>query len=281
MPPETVRSLLEAAKRQLVAAGCETPMLDARILLQHVAGLSREDIIMEPERIILTPLAAKFAELLARRVTHEPVSRILGEREFYGRIFRVTPDVLDPRPDTETLIDAALGLLKPDARILDLGTGSGAIAITLLAESPEATGLATDMSPAALAVAEANARELGVADRLAFALGDWFGPVEQHFDLIVSNPPYIRQGDIAGLASDVRDFDPLPALSGGQDGLDAYRHIAKDARGALEPLGMVLVEIGAGQEFDVTAIFEVTGFSPAGRFSDIGGHVRCLSFAAA
>ncbi len=332
MPSDTVQELLEDAKTKLAEAGCETPLLDARLLLQHAAGFSREDIILLTERVLEESTANNFAELIARRAAREPVSRILGEREFYGRVFQVTPSVLDPRPDTETLIDAGLGILHgplhPTPRsgeggerqraggavapgegphpsraegsarhpgsspgqalphplggegkmILDLGTGSGAIIVTLLAECPDAIGVASDLSLEALAVARANAERLGVADRLQFVHGDWFSPVSGRFDLIVSNPPYIPAQDIAALSPDVRDFDPALALAGGADGLDPYRHIAAGAASHLRDGGTVLVEIGAGQAEAVEAIFAAAKFRPAARHFDLGRHVRCLMF---
>jgi release factor glutamine methyltransferase len=235
-------------------------------------------MIMEPLHLVPEAQALRFHALIQRREAHEPVSRILGVREFYGRSFRVTPATLDPRPDTETLIEAALALMPPRARLLDLGTGTGAIAITLLAERAEASGLATDVSPEALAVARENAARHGVAERLSLAEGSWFTPVAGVFDMILSNPPYIPAHEIAGLSPDVRNFDPSLALAGGDDGLDPYRAIAAHAASHLAAGGHVLVEIGAGQEADVEAIFAAARFSPAGRHRDLGGHLRCLVF---
>jgi release factor glutamine methyltransferase len=220
----------------------------------------------------------RFEAFIARRERREPVSRILGEREFYGRPFRVTAATLDPRPDTETLVDAALALMPDHARILDLGTGTGAIAVTLLAERPGSSGVATDLSAAALDVARENARRAGVAGRLALLAGNWFEPVSGVFDIIVSNPPYIPLGDIEGLSPDVRNFDPLEALVGGRDGLDPYREIALRAGSHLAPGGHVLVEIGAGQAGNVETIFAAAGWGAPARHRDLGGHVRCLAF---
>jgi release factor glutamine methyltransferase len=278
MPPDRLAGLLAAATARLKAAGCDTPTLDARLLLQAAAGFTREELILGPDRQLSPAELARFEDFVARRGRHEPVSRILGEREFYGRSFIVTPATLDPRPDTETLIDAAFPLMPPGARILDLGTGTGAIAVTLLAERPDASGVATDLSPEALDVAARNAARNGVADRLQFLQGAWYSPVHGGFDLIVSNPPYIPAGDIAGLDADVRDFDPVLALAGGADGLDAYRAIASGAAAHLDAGGHVLVEIGAGQAEDVTAVFAENGFLLASRHGDLGGHVRCLGF---
>ena len=278
MPPEALKPLLEWATQRLAQAGCETPQLDARLLLQSATGLSREEMILDPSHPVEPQAAERFCAYIDRREKHEPVSRILGEREFYGRAFHITPDVLDPRPDTETLIAAALHHMPEGARLLDLGTGSGAIAVTLLAERPDASGVATDLSPTALAVARSNAERNGVLPRLAFVEGRWFSPVTGRFDIIVSNPPYIPERDIAELSPDVRNFDPRLALVGGADGLDPYRAIAAGAAAHLVEEGHVLVEIGAGQAEDVEAIFAACGFRAEGRHHDLGGHARCLAF---
>ncbi len=275
----TLRAVIDGARRQLVECGVDSAALDARLLLQHVTGLAHADMIAAPDRPIADELVHAFERLLARRLRHEPVSRILGEREFYGRPFAISEAVLDPRPDTETLIETALQYLHPAARILDLGAGSGAIIVTLLAEASQATGVAADLSAAALSVARCNARRLSVLPRLEFVESNWFSAVAEKFSLIVSNPPYIRSADIAGLAPAVRDFDPPPALDGGIDGLDAFRAIAEGAGGFLLPGGNILVEIGAGQEMAVSAIFAANGFLGRGRRRDLSGHVRCLVFA--
>ena len=277
MPPETARRLIAEARRAFESAGIETAGLDARLLLQHAAHLAHEEIAADPDRAIDAAAARRFRELVARRAGREPVSRILGERDFHGRSFEVTSAVLDPRPDTETLIDAALARPGPK-RLLDLGTGSGAIIVTLLAEWPQATGVASDLSAAALEVAERNARRHKVNGRVGFVHGNWFDGVAGHFDLILSNPPYIPLGEIAGLGADVRDFDPRPALDGGPDGLEAFRRIAAGAGGHLAPGGAVVVEIGAGQSAAVEAIFAATGLTCQGRARDLGGHIRCLTF---
>lgn len=277
---ETLRELVREAGKQLAAAGIATAALDARLLLQAAAGLRHEEIAAEPDTTLPAGRKAQFWALVERRCKSEPVSRILGSREFYGRNFRVTPEVLDPRADTETLVGAALGLVqgREALRILDLGTGSGAIAVTLLAELPGASAVATDLSARALQVAAGNARALGVAARISFVQANWFDGVAGRFDLIVSNPPYIPLGDIAGLAPDVRAFDPQRALDGGPDGLEAYRRIASGAENHLAAGGRILLEIGAGQESMVNALFAEQGFVLEGRHSDLGGHVRCLVF---
>ncbi len=278
MPPDRLKPLHDEAVVRLKEAGCDTPALDARLLLESATGLTRETLILDPSREVGTAEAERFRELIRRRADREPVSRIIGAREFYGRRFRVTPAVLDPRPDTETLVEAALKRMPPSARVLDLGTGSGAIIVTLLAERSDATGLATDISSEALAVARENATALGVAERLTFREAPWFDGIGERFDLIVSNPPYIPRADIAALSADVRNFDPLLALVGGSDGLDPYRTIAAGAAARLKPGGSVAVEIGAGQADSVEGIFAAWGFRQFGRHRDLGGHIRCLEF---
>ena len=234
----------------------------------------------EPDLVVPPDVAARFSSFTQRRLKFEPVSRILGSREFYGRSFRVTPDVLDPRADTETLIEAVLALARDQGpiRILDLGTGSGAIAVTLLAELPGATVVASDLSAAALRVAKGNAEGLGVAGRASFVQANWFEGVDGRFDLIVSNPPYVPLGDISGLAPDVREFDPPRALDGGPDGLEAYRRIAGGAGGHLAPKGHIILEIGAEQENAVNNLFKGQGFARESRHFDLSRHVRCLVF---
>lgn len=283
MPPDTVASMLRATAMRLEAAGCETAKLDARLMLEYATGLSHAGMIAHPETALTQQHLELLEAMVARREAGEPVSRILGRREFYGRTFEVTPAVLDPRPDTETLVDAALPLLVgvEAPRILDIGTGSGAIIVTLLVELPSATGVATDRSPQALAVAARNAHLNGVANRLELVEADWATGIQGPFDLVVSNPPYIAQADIAGLSREVREHDPHLALSGGPDGLDAYRALLPQAAGLLAKGGHVIVEFGAGQHDEVAAIAEGCGLVLAadGFVRDLGGHIRCAIFA--
>jgi release factor glutamine methyltransferase len=272
--------LLKQARHKL--ADVETPSLDARLLLQHVMGLSHEALIAEPQIQITDEAAKQFEALVERRKRHEPISRILRLREFYGRDFIVTPDVLDPRPDTEVLIETALALLPPDKslRLLDLGTGSGIIAITLLAERPMADAVAVDVSETAIKVARQNAKAHSVDTRLHFITSSWFDAVTGHFDAILSNPPYIEAGVVPTLEEEVRNFDPHLALIGGADGLDCYRAIASKSLSHLNPNGFVAVEIGAGQENAVTSIFAANHFYIDSQHRDLGGHIRCLVFRA-
>lgn len=276
---ESISALLNAARKALYEADIELSALDTRLLLQAASGLSHAEIVAEPEMLLSPKQEVVFKDFVRRRLAHEPVSRILGLREFYGRSFHVTPAVLDPRADTETLIELALELVSDRAgRMLDIGTGSGAIAVTLLAERPQLSGMAVDLSVDALHVAKQNALANGVSGRLQFHHGAWFTGLAEKFDLIVSNPPYIPHGDIAGLSVEVKDHDPHLALDGGPDGLFAYRAIATGAAPFLNPKGLVIVEIGAGQAEDVGLIFAQHGFQSAGQKRDLGGHMRALAF---
>jgi release factor glutamine methyltransferase len=272
--------VLAAAKAQLIAADVPTPALDGRLLLEQVLGLSHAELITAPDRQLTDDQGDRFETLLARRLGGEPVSRILGEREFYGRSFKTSPDVLDPRPDTETLIDLCLEHLAPDQHqtILDLGTGSGILALTLLAERPHKRALAVDVSAAALVIARSNAAQWNLSRRVAFLESSWFQNVAGVFDLMVSNPPYIPSAVIPGLEIEVRDHDPHLALDGGGDGLDAYRAIAAGASPHLTPHGVVALEIGAGQARGVEAVFQAQGFTLSGQKTDLGGHIRALLF---
>jgi release factor glutamine methyltransferase len=218
---------------------------------------------------------------LTRRAAHEPVSRIVEHRHFWTLNLSVTPDTLDPRPDTETLIEAAVAAIpdrKTPLTILDLGTGTGALLIALLAEYPEATGIGVDLSPGALAVAKSNAESHGVGGRAAFRQGSWVDGVAGPFDLIASNPPYIEQGDLAGLPPEVREHDPVLALDGGADGLDAYRAIIPALAALMTGSSLAILEIGEGQGDDVVAIAQANGLKSTERRRDLGGIERALSF---
>jgi release factor glutamine methyltransferase len=274
---------LLAARRLLDERGNPTPALDARLLLQEAAEVSRETLIAHPDLEIPGDAVRRFRGFLARPLAGEPVSRLLGCREFYGRRFSITTATLDPRPDTETLIEAALAFMPADApcRLIDLGTGTGAIGVTLLAERARAMAIMTDISAGALAVARENAGRHGVADRASFIAGSWFAGARGPFDLVLSNPPYITRAILPTLEPEVRDFDPKAALDGGPDGLDAYREIAAEAPSRLAPGGRVIVEIGEGQAPDIERIFALEGLRPESRRTDLAGHVRCLSFAPA
>jgi release factor glutamine methyltransferase len=280
--PATLDRAFLSAARSLREAGMETPELDARLLLCHAAGLSHEAYIARSGDTLRPEAAARLEQALARRLTHEPVSRILGTREFYGRAFSLGPETLDPRADTETLIEAALADIEARGgrdeplKLLDLGTGTGCILLTLLAELPQARGLGTDLSQAALALAAANAVRLGLFPRASFIAADWLDFIDGTFDLIVSNPPYLASGEIEGLAAGVSAYDPRLALDGGLDGLDAYRRVAAGARARLAENGRLMVEIGAGQVEAVREIFADSGLEILRLCHDLGDRPRVI-----
>ena len=281
--PLTVSAKQAELRARLAAAGAATPDLDARLLVLQATGLSHAALVAEPRRLLDARQAEHLERLARRRIAREPVSRIAGEREFYGRPFLIGPATLDPRPETESLVECALrharGRPREPLRILDLGTGSGALLLSVLAELPLARGIGTDVSEEALLVAIENARRLGVAERASFVRANWTSAIGGQYDLILSNPPYIPSRMIAGLEPEVRDHDPHLALDGGIDGLAAYRSIAEGARPLLAPTGLVAVEIGAGQAEAVAAVFADCGFEPVERVRDLAGHERVISFA--
>jgi release factor glutamine methyltransferase len=262
--------------------GIEEAEADARVLIGHALHLDRARLIAQSDRILEAREVTVISALAARRLRHEPVSRILGLKEFWSIPISVTPDVLVPRPETETVVEAALdfimrsGLRLEKLRVLDIGTGSGALLLALLNELPHAVGTGTDVSSAALEVARANATRCRLESRCNFVVCDIATGVEGPFDLIVSNPPYIARDEIVMLPPEVRDYDPRIALDGGSDGLDAYRSIAADARRILAPGGRLFVELGAGEDEQVCALFTKAGLSPGVPRNDLGGIPRVL-----
>ena len=270
------------------AAGLDTPGLDARLLLQAASGRTREQLVVEPAFHLTSEQSDSLSNMARRRLAHEPVSRILGERAFWGRLFEITPATLDPRPDTETLVQLALDLVHEEngtrrpLRILDIGTGTGCILVTLLAELPHAQGTGVDISAAALEVAARNASRHEVSARTLWRETSVLGGIAGPFDLIVSNPPYIPTAAIAALDPEVRSFDPCLALDGGPDGLGFYRRIVASARAAIAPGGWCAVEVGAGQADAVMDLIErefAGAGSPATRTrNDLGGHTRCVAW---
>jgi release factor glutamine methyltransferase len=254
------RARREVAQR-LQAHGLDTPELDARLLVGHALGLDHRALTVESARVLTAPETDRLRADVARRLRHEPVARIVGRKEFWSLPLRITPAVLVPRPETETVVEAALALVTrdPAARIADIGTGSGAILLALLSELPNAMAIGTDRDEGALQVARRNAEHLGFAGRAAFVACDFGAALAGDCDLVVSNPPYIATREIASLAPDVRDFDPRAALDGGSDGLAAYRAIAADARRLLAPGGWLVVEVGIGQAEAVTALLAGIG----------------------
>ena len=283
----SVRDLMRVAAARLDQAGTPDAATDARRLVAHALGIERETLLRDPD---ITPDAAAIARLtalLARRVAHEPVARIVGMRDFYGLSLSLGPATLDPRPDTETVVTIARHIAQRMARtdgqplrLLDLGTGSGAIALALLTELETAEAVATDINADALAVARANADRLGLAGRFRFVVSNWLDQVDGRFDLIVANPPYIPTADISDLPPDVARWDPRAALDGGPDGLDAYRAILGAIGRVLAPGGWAVFEVGAGEADAVSALATAHGLVAVPTdwplLRDLGGIVRCV-----
>jgi release factor glutamine methyltransferase len=280
-------SVLSDAANRLRTAGVADAMADARILAANALGLSREDMLREPHRE-LDPAAQKvFEDMIARRCGREPVARILGQREFRSLAFRLDTDTLEPRPDSETIVEAAVeyGERLPvsgagSLRVLDIGTGTGCLLLAVLTELPGSTGVGTDIAGGAVETAIHNSDDLNLSDRAVFVRTDWADGVAGIFDLVVSNPPYIETAEIESLAPEVSDHDPMAALDGGVDGLDAYRAIAARLGQFLSPAGIAVFEIGSTQHDAVVAIFAAQGFLPVETRDDFGGHPRALVFAA-
>ena len=265
---------LRDATRRLNEAGIEDAPRDARRLLAHALGLAPDRLTLHLQDEVAAAARAAFEAAVTARLARQPVAQITGERLFWGRSFRVTRDTLDPRPETEILVAEALS--QPFTRVLDLGTGTGCILLSLLADRPEATGLGADLSPAALEVAKDNAGRLSVADRADFVLSDWFDAVSGQFDLIVSNPPYIAADEMPSLSPDVRNWEPELALTPGGDGLIAYLRITAGMGAHLAPAGRVIVEIGPSQGAAVAAMFARAGLQAVRILPDLDGRDRCV-----
>lgn len=275
---------LRTASAELRAAGVEDPAGDARRLAATVLGLSPAQMLSNPKMMLTATQSARLSGCIARRSWREPVSRILGEREFYGRSFAVSPATLDPRPDSETLIEAALALVRSEGwsarpmRILDVGTGSGCLLLSLLAELPQATGIGTDVSEPALCTAHENACRLSLASRAGWIAADMLETISGTFDLLISNPPYVASGEIGGLEPEVRCFDPPAALDGGADGLRFFRRLA-ERLAAVVPDGWIVLEVGHGQA-DAVAALVASALPAAGEpriYRDVAGRRRCVA----
>jgi release factor glutamine methyltransferase len=279
------RSILVPAQARLRAAGIDSAALDARLLLGIVLG--RDDAVLPHETLAgwTAEQGGAFDALMERRLAGEPISRIRGWREFWSLRVALSPDTLDPRPDSETIVAAALswaGQRGGWMRLLDLGSGSGALLLACLSELPRASGIGIDISAGAVRTATANATRLGLGDRASFVEGNFEDPdIGGHgFDLVLCNPPYIPLAEINGLAREVTGFDPLLALDGGDDGLASWRRVMPRIADGLAPGGRAFVEIGAGQQAQVTAIAMAAGLQPVDDADDMAGIVRCLVFAA-
>jgi release factor glutamine methyltransferase len=274
----TVARCIDAAAARLKEAGIDNPRRETRLLLAHAMGVDQAALVGYPERAVADGDA--FFALVERRANGVPMAHILGRREFWSLDFRVTPDTLDPRADSETVVAAALAAVG-DRRgealsVLDLGTGTGCLLLAALSELPQARGTGVDISPAAAMVARGNACALGLEMRAQFFVGDWAAALSGGFDLVLANPPYVARGDIAGLQAEVARYEPRAALDGGEDGLDAYRRIARDMPRLLRLGGISVVEVGYGQWKDVAALFRAEGLGIAAPAADLSGVARCL-----
>ncbi|MDM9627157.1 peptide chain release factor N(5)-glutamine methyltransferase [Rhizobium sp. S152] len=280
----TVSQLAAEARRRFSAAGIADPAADARVLISGLLGLSNTEMLTKGGETVTPEEADAVEAAILRRLAHEPVHRILGEREFYGLPLSLSSDTLEPRPDTEILVDTMLPYLRDLANtgghihILDMGTGTGAICLALLSECPEASGIGSDISADALKTALSNAERNGLQERFQAVQSNWFDNIQGSFHAIVSNPPYIASNIVLGLAPEVTKFDPAAALDGGMDGLDAYKAIAKDAARFMQPNGIIGVEIGYDQRIAVTDVFEKEGFKFQESVKDYGQNDRVLIF---
>lgn len=277
---ETIGTAWRAVRDRFRAAEIDTPEIDARFLAEAALGFSRADLVWHEDDPIAPDASKRLEAFAVRRLAGEPVARIIGVKQFYGLDFALNAATLVPRPETELIVSLALQTLagRDKPRILDLGTGSGCIAIALLVELPEAVAVAVDLSAEALSAAESNSGRHEVANRLSLLAGSWFDPLPagERYDLIVSNPPYIESGVIPSLQPEVRDFDPNLALDGGVDGLSAYRTILAGAGEHLTPAGTLILEIGAGQADAVETLARASGFLTMRLEKDLAGLDRAL-----
>ena len=271
----TAAEALRAAIARLRKGGIPDAPRDARILLAHAMGLAPERLTLHLPDAMTGEAQRRLEAAIAARLRRQPVAQITGQRLFWGRAFQVTPDTLDPRPETEVLVAEALS--RPFVKMADLGTGTGCILISCLLDMPMATGLGADLSPAALAVAQGNATAHGLGNRARFVLSDWFSAIDGRFDLIVSNPPYIAETEMAALSPEVRDHEPHLALTPGGDGLDAYRAIARGAGARLIAGGRLLLEIGPTQGAAVSALLAAQGFEGIRILPDLDGRDRVVA----
>jgi release factor glutamine methyltransferase len=281
MKAATIGDAVADTASRLAERGIESPRLDARLLVSLATGLDQALVLGYPERPLDKAQSARLAGFLERRLKGEPVSRIAGRREFWSHEFALSRDTLDPRADTEALVEAVLERIddsKSDLSILDLGTGTGCLLLSLLAELPCAWGIGTDIVPGAASLARRNAASMDLENRAHFIAGSWFEPLIGRFDVIVANPPYVASGDIGRLAPEVAQFDPRTALDGGPDGLQSYRALAPEIARHMMPEGFACIEVGAGQADEAAAIFVRAGLDEVGRRRDMAGTVRCLVF---
>lgn len=280
-PTKTIGDAVTTVRTELRAAGIPSAHLDARVLVGHALGMSSNEVFIESQRPLIDEELNRIRALTARRQSREPTAYILGEREFWGLRFAVTPATLIPRPDSETVVEAVLHHLRKTARdvtILDLGVGSGCLLLSMLHELPRARGIGVDISPDALAVARLNASALGLSTRSSWMCSDWASSIRGCFDIVIANPPYVRLTDHERLAPDIKLFEPHVALDGGANGLAAYDRILPDVPRLLLPHGRAFLEIGADQVHALKERAANNGLACAGLYRDLGAQPRCLSF---
>ncbi|MDA9623149.1 peptide chain release factor N(5)-glutamine methyltransferase [Rhodobiaceae bacterium] len=266
--------------KTLLDGGIKTNSLDARIILKETFNFDEKELIMNSDILISTSKVNEVKKILSRRLKGEPVSKIFRKRDFYDSTFLISDDVLDPRPETELIIDIASKYISENnyKSFIDLGTGSGCIILSILKENKNIKGLGLDISLNAINIAKKNSSRLELENHAMFLVSDWFSSVKETYDLIISNPPYISSGEIGALSKSVKNYDPLISLDGGQDGLKCYREIAKDANRIINKDGMVILEIGCNQAEDVIKIFEINKFKFLNKVIDINGLDRILIF---
>lgn len=284
----SLRALLQEGRVFLKDRQIESYILDASVLLCHILQCSKETLLRDYDVPVSEQVVALFHQLLERRAKREPIAYLLGNKEFYGYDFQVTKDTLVPRPDSEILVESVLNHIKinyPDLKekdplkLLDLGTGSGCLLLSILAQNQAITGVGVDQSSGAVQIATQNAINLGLAKRAEFRINNWNEGVKGEFDVIISNPPYIKKEDILKLEKDVADFEPRDALDGGEDGLDCYRQLTSVIAQNIKPTGLVFLECGLGQHRDVARLFEQQGFSLVSVEKDLAGIHRCIILA--
>lgn len=280
IPDVSVGTAIENAASALTKAGIAEPRRRARALLAAALDLSAAEIFARPERRLHPAQQARISAMLDRMLAREPLSRIIGRREFWGLEFLLSADTLDPRPDSETVVEAVLSRLPErdrPYRFLDLGTGTGCLLLALLSEYPMASGIGIDIAPGAVRTARRNAGRLGLGARVHFVIGSWGAALTGRFDAVVANPPYVERPALAVLPPEVRDYDPIRALDGGADGLDAYRAIAVELPSLLRPGGLLAAEIGVGQADPVAAILVQHGLRVDATVPDLAGIARCIT----
>lgn len=281
--PYTLGTLMQGAVDDLRRAGCENPRLDARLLLCAATGFEASRIMAWPEQEVDPDTGAKFLAMIERRKLREPVSRILGSRDFWRHSFLISPDTLDPRPDSETLVEWAIDILAnvPAPRIIDFGTGTGCLLLSILDDIANSSGIGVDLSPGAVEIATRNAAALGLSDQSRFVVSNWdrdltAKDISDGFDAVISNPPYIAMDEMTGLDAEVRDHDPHLALTDGADGLTAYRKLSTVSFSLLRSGGFAIFEIGRGQEDAVADMLCQAGYQNVECRKDLGGIVRCV-----